>query len=89
VTIASLAPAGAAPAGARDHASGNFGIQVRQAALRWVRRNVAAFGGDPRNVTVFGESAGGVSVCAQLASPKSASFAADHNCALFASLAAA
>jgi para-nitrobenzyl esterase len=49
--------------------SGNFGLQDQQAALRWVRRNVGAFGGDPRNVTVFGESAGAMSTCAQLTSP--------------------
>ena len=41
----------------------------QQAALRWVRRNIAAFGGDARNVTLWGQSAGGRSVCAQLASP--------------------
>ncbi|TCO44608.1 para-nitrobenzyl esterase [Kribbella antiqua] len=49
--------------------SGTFGIQDQQAALRWVQRNARAFGGDPRNVTVAGESAGGMSVCAQLTSP--------------------
>lgn len=49
--------------------AGTFGFQDQQAALRWVRRNIAAFGGDPHNVTVFGESGGGISVCAQLVSP--------------------
>ena len=51
--------------------SGTFGLQDQQAALRWVRRNAAAFGGDPGNVTVFGESYGGLSVSAHLISPGS------------------
>ncbi|MET8758290.1 carboxylesterase family protein [Lentzea sp. NPDC004782] len=51
--------------------SGAYGIEDQQAALRWVQRNAAAFGGDPRNVTIFGESGGAFDVCAHVTSPKS------------------
>ncbi|KAA9154934.1 carboxylesterase family protein [Amycolatopsis acidicola] len=52
-----------------DPAAGNFGLADQQAALRWVRDNIAAFGGDAGNVTLFGQSAGAYSVCGQLTSP--------------------
>lgn len=57
---------------ADHHASGNYGLMDQIAALAWVRANIAAFGGDPANVTIFGESAGGESVCALMASPRAA-----------------
>ncbi|MBM4269707.1 MAG: carboxylesterase family protein [Deltaproteobacteria bacterium] len=54
-----------------DPHSGNQGLLDQQQALRWVRDNVAAFGGDPGNVTIFGESAGAFNVCFHVASPGS------------------
>src|SRR5260370_1371185 len=49
--------------------SGDYGLMDQQAALRWVQRNIGGFGGDPGDVTLFGESAGGLSTLAQLVSP--------------------
>jgi len=51
------------------HNAGDYGLQDQQFAMRWVQQNIAKFGGDPRHVTIFGESGGASSVCDQIASP--------------------
>lgn len=52
-----------------NHVSGNYGILDMIAALQWIKKNIAAFGGDPDKVTIFGESAGGIAVSMLCASP--------------------
>lgn len=53
------------------HAAGNYGLMDQSAAIAWVRKNIKNFGGDPHNITIFGESAGSMSVSSQMASPQS------------------
>lgn len=62
-------PALTEEARAENAPTANFGLLDQLAALEWVKRNIEAFGGDPSNVTLFGESAGGVSILALMTSP--------------------
>lgn len=55
-----------------DNSTGNYGLMDQIRALEWVHDNIEGFGGDPDNVTIFGQSAGGMSVCSLLASPPAA-----------------
>jgi para-nitrobenzyl esterase len=52
--------------------TGNYGLQDTRKALQWVQTNIANFGGDPKRVMMFGESAGGISVCANVVNPLAA-----------------
>jgi para-nitrobenzyl esterase len=58
--------------GGTPNSSGNYGLMDQQFAMRWVKGNISAFGGDPQKVTIAGESAGALDVCSHLASPTAA-----------------